>query len=64
VVAEPAGQPQPVAGGLAALSLVAGDAFGDGAAVPGADLGQLFLAEPGLAGGARRPGPAPGTRSP
>ena len=52
VAAEAAGQPQPVAGGLAALALVVGDAFGYGAAVPGADLGQFSVIEVLTAGGA------------
>ena len=52
VVAEAAGQPQPVLAGLRAAALVAGDALGHRAAVPGADLGQLIIAEAVLAGGA------------
>src|SRR5207237_6642780 len=52
VVAEPAGQPQPVFAGLGALVLVIGDALGDGAAVPGPDAREVAVAEAGLAGGA------------
>src|SRR5487761_1373821 len=55
VVAEPAGQPRPVQGDLGAFPLVVGDALGDGAAVPGADAGEVAVAEGGLprpAGGA------------
>src|SRR5260370_24702521 len=48
VVAEPAGQPQPVLAGLGALALVVCDALGDRAAVPGTDAGQLRLVETGL----------------
>ena len=52
MVAEPAGQPQPVLGDLGALVLVIGDALGGGAAVPGADVREVGVAEAGLAGGA------------
>ncbi len=52
MVAEPAGQPQPVFADLGALVLVIGDALGDGAAVPAADAGEAGVAEAGLAGGA------------
>lgn len=51
MVAGPAGQPQPVPGGLAALALVAGDALSHGTAVPGSDLGTLPFVQAGPAGG-------------
>ncbi len=41
VVAEPAGKAQPVFADLGALFLVIGDALGDGAAVPGADVREV-----------------------
>ena len=51
-VAEPVGQPQPVAGGLAAAPRVVCDALAHRAAIPGAHLGELGAAEAGLPGGA------------
>ena len=52
MVAEPAGQPQPVLAGLGALGLVVCDALGDRAAVPDTDAGELRLVAAGLPGGA------------
>jgi hypothetical protein len=60
VVAEPAGQAQPVFGDLGALSLVIGDTLGDGAAVPGPDAGEVGVAEAALASAAGGGGPGVG----
>ena len=57
LVAEPAGQPGPVQGNLGALAGVVGDALDDGTAVPGADTGEVGVAEAGLACGAGGGGP-------
>jgi hypothetical protein len=63
VVAEAAGQPQAAHGGLGVAVLVAGDALGDGAAVPGGDPGQLIVAEAMPARDASGGGCGAGTRS-
>ncbi len=52
MVAEPAGQPQPVLADLGGLAGVTGDALGDGAEVAGGDARLLLVAEPGAPSGA------------